>query len=451
MTLATEDRVDLTEFCMPSLGADMQAGTVVEWRVKPGDRVKRGDVIGVIETDKGAVDLEIFANGLIDQVVVPVGTQVPVGTVLALLRDGSTPRPSSAVAAPAPAPPATSVAAATMPPPPPSIVAAPAPSPLVAPAARVVETHHRISPLARKVAAEMHVDLANVTGTGTGGAICREDVLRAAASALVATSAPEAPPKQPRAQPLAPPVAVVPAAPPVTVVSAAAPDRTKLAERHAAMRRAIAAAMSRSNREIPHYYLETAVDMQRALDWLHDANVQRSVTDRLLPAVLLLKAVALAVHEVPEVNGFWVDERFQASEAIHLGVAISLRTGGLVTPAIHDTDTLSLDELSAALKDLVQRARAGALRSSELADATLTVTNLGDQGVEKVFGVIYPPQVALVGFGAVNQRPWAIDGLLGVRPILIATLAGDHRATDGHRGGLFLAAIDRLLQKPDAL
>lgn len=217
------------------------------------------------------------------------------------------------------------------------------------------------------------------------------------------------------------------------------------------MRRAIAAAMSRSNRDIPHYYLETTIDMQRSLAWLSEANAHRSVEDRVLPAVLLLKAVALAVHEVPEVNGFWLEDQLQPSEAIHLGVAISLRTGGLVTPAIHDTDTLSLETLNAALKDVVQRSRAGSLRSSELSDATLTVTNLGDQGVDKVLGVIYPPQVALVGFGAIKPRPWAVDGLLGVRPTLIATLAGDHRATDGHRGGRFLAAIDRLLQKPEGL
>lgn len=203
--------------------------------------------------------------------------------------------------------------------------------------------------------------------------------------------------------------------------------------------------------KIPHYYLETSIDMQRALGWLQEENVRRPVTERLLPAVLLLKAVALAVHAVPELNGFWIDDQLQPSDAIHLGVAISLRTGGLVTPAIHDTDLKGLDELSAAMRDLVQRARSGGLRSSELSDPTLTVTNVGDLGAEKVFGVIYPPQVALVGFGATVQRPWAVDGMLGVRPIVTATLAGDHRATDGHRGSRFLAVMNRLLQQPEAL
>jgi pyruvate dehydrogenase E2 component (dihydrolipoamide acetyltransferase) len=406
MTVTANCKVGLSDFRMPSLGADMQAGTVVEWRIKPGDTVKRGDVVGAVESDKGTIEVEIFESGVIDELLVPVGQRVPVGTVLALVRTGR-----------------GAVAPAASPPPPAS--AAPA------------EVRKRVSPLARKLAADLNVDLGKLIGTGPGGAINREDVERAAS--LVSA-----------AQPVGGPAPVAPAAP-VVMPPPATLDRATLAARQAAMRRAIAAAMNRSNREIPHYYLETPIDMQRGLEWLREANLQRVVTDRLLPAVLLLKAVALAVHEVPEVNGFWLEDQFQPSEAIHLGVAIALRTGGLVTPAIHNTDARSLDDLNAALKDLVQRARGGSLRSSEIADATLTVTNLGDQGVDKVFGVIYPPQVALVGFGAPRQRPWAVDGLLGVRPIVIATLAGDHRATDGHRGGLFLAAIDRLLQKPDTL
>jgi pyruvate dehydrogenase E2 component (dihydrolipoamide acetyltransferase) len=166
---------------------------------------------------------------------------------------------------------------------------------------------------------------------------------------------------------------------------------------------------------------------------------------------VLLKAVALALRKVPELNGFWVDGAFQPSAAIHLGVAVAIRGGGLIAPAIHDTDQKSLGELMAALRDLVQRARAGTLRSSEMSDPTITVTNLGDQGVETVFGVIYPPQVALVGLGRIAERPWAENGLLGVRPVLTATLSADHRATDGHRGGLFLAALDHLLQEPEKL
>ena len=191
--------------------------------------------------------------------------------------------------------------------------------------------------------------------------------------------------------------------------------------------------------------------MSRALEWLHEANLTRPVTERLLPSVLLLSAVARAVAEMPELNGFWIDGAFRPGAGVHLGVAISLRGGGLIAPALHDADKKSLDEIMAGVRDLVQRARTGRLRSSEMSDPTITVTNLGERGVDLVHGVIYPPQVALVGFGGVRERPWAADGMLGVRPTVIATLAADHRASDGHAGSRFLTLIDRQLQKPEEL
>jgi pyruvate dehydrogenase E2 component (dihydrolipoamide acetyltransferase) len=217
------------------------------------------------------------------------------------------------------------------------------------------------------------------------------------------------------------------------------------------MRQAIAAAMSRSKREIPHYYLSTDIDMFGALAWLTAENEKRPVADRLLYGALLLKAVALALTEVPELNSLWLGDRAVASEAIHVGVATSLRQGGLIAPALHHTDRLSLGELMGKLRDLVNRARTGRLRSSELSDPTITVTSLGEQGVETVFPIIYPPQVAIVGFGKVVDRPWVVDGQIVVRPVITATLAADHRVSDGHRGGLFLAAINRLLQEPSKL
>jgi pyruvate dehydrogenase E2 component (dihydrolipoamide acetyltransferase) len=217
------------------------------------------------------------------------------------------------------------------------------------------------------------------------------------------------------------------------------------------MRQAIAAAMSRSKREIPHYYLSTDIDMFRALAWLAAENEKRPVADRLLYGALLLKAVALALTEVPELNSLWLGDRAVASEAIHVGVATSLRQGGLIAPALHHTDRLSLGELMSKLRDLVNRARTGRLRSSELSDPTITVTSLGEQGVETVFPIIYPPQVAIVGFGKVGDCPRVVDGQVVVRPVITATLAADHRVSDGHRGGLFLAAVNRLLQEPSRL
>lgn len=399
----------MAEFRMPSLGADMEAATLVEWLVKPGDEVKRGDIVAVVETDKGAIEVETFEGGVVEALLVPEGTKAPVDAVLATFRDTGAPAAGAASrAGRQQAPPEKPVAVPSRP------VRRPAPAGPVGERGRV-----RVSPIARKLAEELGVDLTQVKGTGPGGAISRADIEKTAQAVR----------KAPAAAPAVPP----------------APDRS------AAMRQAIATAMARSKREIPHYYLETPIDLKRALAWLEETNLSRPVTERLLYAVLLLKAVALAVREVPEMNGFWIDGAFQPGAAVHIGVAISLRQGGLVAPAIHDVAAKSLEALMQELRDLVARARSGRLRSSEVSDPTITVTNLGEQGVQTAFGIIYPPQVALVGFGKISERPWAVDGLLGVRPILTATLAADHRASDGHRGGLFLAAIDRLLQEPEKL
>jgi pyruvate dehydrogenase E2 component (dihydrolipoamide acetyltransferase) len=397
---------------MPSLGADMEAGTLLEWRVKPGDAVRRGDIVALVDTDKAEIEVEIFSDGIVEALLVEPGTKVPVGTPLARLRARG-----EATAAPQ-AEPVREAPLRESPPRaepirPPAALAQPAPP-----------THLHVSPLARRTAAERGIDLAAVRGTGPGGAITRDDVLRAVAAAPVAPRPPEVD---------------------------RAPAAVRAAERGQALRRSLAAAMARSKREIPHYYLGTRIDLGPALRWLEAENLRRPVTARLLPAVLLLRATALALREVPELNGFFRDGAFVPSEAIHLGVAVSLRPAGLVAPALHGADRRPLDELMAALRDLVRRARAGVLRSSELSDATVTVTNLGDQGVETVFGVIHPPQVALVGFGRVRDEAVAEGGLVGARPVVTATLAADHRASDGHRGALFLTALERLLRSPESL
>jgi len=395
----------MSEFRMPSLGADMEFGTLVDWRVKPGDRIKRGDVVALVETEKGVIEVEIFENGVIESLVVQPGQKVPVGATLALVRsDGKT---AEVQPAPAAAPPSEAKAAVEK--------LRPA---TVAPPTTELPSRARVSPLAHKRAQELGVELSAVTGTGEAGSITASDVEKAAAAKQ---GAPVAPPASAKGLDLQ------------------------------AMRRVIAAAMARSKREIPHYYLATTIDMSKALNWLAAENAKRTVTRRLLYSALLIRAVALAAREVPEVNGFWIDGAFKPADGVHVGVAISLRQGGLINPAIHDVDKKNLDELMERMLDLVNRARTGHLRSSELSDGTITVTNLGEQGVESVFGVIYPPQVALVGFGKLIERPYASNGLLGARPMIDATLSGDHRVSDGHRGGRFLLAVDRLLQEPERL
>jgi pyruvate dehydrogenase E2 component (dihydrolipoamide acetyltransferase) len=222
-------------------------------------------------------------------------------------------------------------------------------------------------------------------------------------------------------------------------------------EKQAEMRRTIAAAMSRSKREIPHYYLAEPIPMERALTWLAQQNAPRPITERVLPAALLLKGVARALERYPEFNGFYRGDAFEPASGIHLGVAVALRQGGLVAPALFDTNRMTLSELMRSLADLVQRARAGTLRSSELSGASITVTNLGDQGAETAFGVIYPPQVALVGFGRVVERPWAENGAIRAARIVTASLSADHRVSDGHQGARLLAEVRDILQTPEEL
>jgi pyruvate dehydrogenase E2 component (dihydrolipoamide acetyltransferase) len=376
----------MAEFRMPSLGADMLEGTLLEWSVHPGDRVRAGDIIGVVRTEKADIEVEVYHNGVVDQLVARAGDTLPVGALLAVIREDG-----EAVTFPV-RPPTAPVAA------PPSV------------------SRLRASPLARRIGQEFGLDLAQVQGTGPHGEITEADVRRAAAALK----------KAPAEKPVMP-------------------------EFRAGIRKAIASAMARSNREIPHYYLESKIDLSRALKFLEVENQKRSVKDRLLAVVLLIKAVGHALQDVPELNAYWIDDELHMNAAIHIGFAISLKSGGLVVPAILDADRKSLDELMLALRDLITRARSGRLRSSEITEATVTITNLGDLGVEAVHGVIYPPQVALVGFGRIIDSPWAENGMLGIRPVVTATLAGDHRATDGHRGAQFLTALNQHLQAPEKL
>jgi pyruvate dehydrogenase E2 component (dihydrolipoamide acetyltransferase) len=387
----------MAEFVMPALGADMSAGTLLGWLKQPGDHVARGDIIAEVHTDKADIEVEVFTTGVIEKLLVGPGDAVPVGTPLALIREDGAP-PESASAAP--------------------------PPPVARPAAS--EQRILVSPSAKALAEELGIDLADLTGTGPGGRIQRRDVERAGEAA--------------------PPASSTPAPAPAPVPTPAAGD-----DRQAAMRRAIAAAMARSKREIPHFYLAETIDLSRAVRWLAEENLRRSVQERLLQGVLLLRAVALALREVPELNATWQRDEVVRSDAVNLGVAIFLRGGGLVAPAIHGADAQSLDELMRSFRDLIGRARAGRLRSSELSDPTITVTSLGERGAQSVLPIIFPPQVAIVGFGRIVERPWISEGQLLPCPIVTATLAADHRVTDGHRAGALLNAVDRLLQEPESL
>ena len=441
----------MAEFVMPSLGADMTAGTLVKWRVHVGDTVSHGDIVAEVETDKGIIEVEVFQNGVVQELLVREGQKVPVGTPLAEIGDTATAPATAPESAPAPAPaPATVSASETAPESAPAPASAPAsaPKPLASPAVRrraheldvsLQRVHGtgahgritledvqgavtakrarvdsrgrvRISPYARRIAAERGVDVTEVRGSGPDGAIVAKDVRSAE-------------PSKP-------------------------PERLTPAER---MQRAIAAAMTRANEEIPHYYVGQTIDMEAALAWLRQANASSNVEERLVPGALVLRAVAHALRKHEALNATWQGGQAVLREEINVGLAVSLRGGGLVAPALRRTDQGSLRELMARMTDLVTRARSGTLRSSELTSATITLTALGERSVESVTPIIFPPQVAIVGCGAIVERPWVIDGRVAVRPVMHVTLGADHRVSNGHHGARFLRTLETLLQEPDKL
>ena len=438
----------MAEFVMPSLGADMTAGVLAAWRVAVGDRVSQGDIIAEVETDKGLIEVEAFETGVVERLLVREGEKVPVGTVLAEI-DTATAAATVPAAVPVTAPVPVTASA------PGAILSAGSSGvdldgPIASPAVRrraheldvslrgvqgsgehgrvtlddlegfarssaapaIVGGRARISPYARRIAVERGIDIRELRGTGPAGAIQARDVLSAKSSV---------------------PEAGKPASP---------------AER---MQRAIAAAMTRANDEIPHYYVEQSIDMGNALAWLRETNASLNVTERLVSGVLVLRAVARALRKHKKLNAIWQDGRSVPSEEVHVGLAVSLRGGGLVAPALRNTDEGSLTDLMARMTDLVSRARSGALRSSEITSATITLTSLGERGVESVTPIIFPPQVAIVGCGATLERPWVVDGQVVPRPVMRVTLGGDHRVSNGHRGARFLSALDRLLQEPKKL
>ena len=382
---------------MPSLGADMEDGILVEWLKAQGDTVARGDIIAVVETEKGAIEIEIFEDGKIEEILVPEGRKVPVGSPLAKISGAGEAAVSEAVEPAVP----VAVEEPAAPDTAPEIVGIP---PIINKISDV-----RASPAARLFAREHDIDLSEIAGTGPGGAIQLRDV------------------------------------------EAAKPAPPSRGIDLDAMRHAIAAAMSRSKREIPHYYLTHRIDVSSAQIWLENYNLQRPPPERILFGALLVKATALAIRDYPEFNGLYEQGSFRTSQAVHAGIAIAIRDGGLAAPAIQNADQLSLAELMVQMRDLIGRVRRGSFRASELTSSTMTVNSLGDRGVEGVLPIIYPPQVAIIGFGKIIEQPWVVDSQIVLRPIVQMTLAADHRVSDGHRGGLFLNAIAEKLCAPESL
>lgn len=372
---------------MPSLGADMEEGTLVEWLKQPGDRIHKGDIMAVVETQKGAIEIEVFSDGILRDCLAGPGDRVPVGEIIAILEGDE-----------------------------PSV----APTGKTAPAAPVADARvsqeplasgRKVTPAARRLAQESGVDISRIVPDGTGVVGLQQ------VRALAETTAPPAGPT----------------------------GRTDLKE----MRKAIAAAMARSKREIPHYYVSSDIDVTALMDWLARENAERSVADRLLYAVPLFAILARTLLETPELNGQYEAGKFSPSESVHAGIAIAMRGGGLIAPAIRDIDGKSLDELRVSLTDLVGRVRSGRLRSSELSGASVTFSNLGENTADTLMPIIYPPQVAIIGCGQIATRPWVKDGEVLIRQIMSITVAGDHRVSDGRSAARFLSRLEKHLATPE--
>lgn len=392
-------------FTMPSLGADMEAGTLVEWLVKPGDEVHRGDVLAVVETQKGAIEIECFEDGRVLELQADLGATLPVGAPLALIL-------GPGEAAPEPKEP-EAPAADTKPEAVPAQALADTPEVAPDPAVATPLPHGATaaSPAARARASELGIDLATITGSGPAGAVLLKDLeVRKSSAAIVQTASP-------------------------------------MLE----MRKAIAAAMARSKQTIPHFYLSETIDVQPALEWVEARNADRPPSDRLLLGALFVRATALAAAKVPSVNGQFVDGALRPTDRVNIGIAVALRGGGLVAPALVDAGAMSVDETMSGMRDLVFRARAGRLRSSEVTEGTITISSLGAVGAEAMAGVIFPPQVALVGLGAPKLRPWIVEGTVVPRTVVTLTLSVDHRVSDGRQAARFIAEFQSHIASPETL
>lgn len=380
---------------MPSLGSDMEAGTLVEWLVQPGDTVARGDVVAVVETQKGAIEIECFEAGEVLELIAGIGQTLPVGEPLARI---GVPGVVSEAEVPAETRPAEATAAIAKLETPPQFHAS--------------SQGVRASPAARLAAQEAGIDIASVAGTGPGEAVVLADV---------------------------------------EGVGQSQARRPPAADGISEMRKAIAAAMTRSKREIPHFYVSHNIETQRISDWLAARNADKPPTKRVLSGAVFVKAAALAARTVPAMNGSYHEDGFHASKQVNVGIAISLRGGGLVAPALSDVDRLSLDDVMAGMRGLVTRARAGRLRASEFTRGTFTVSSLGAGGAEEMTGVIFPPQVALLGIGSPNIRPWVVDDQVEPREVTKIVLSADHRACDGRQASKFMLELESRLSNPELL
>jgi len=438
---------------MPRLSDTMTEGTVSTWTKGVGDRIEKGDVIAEIETDKATMELEAYDAGVLEQILVGVGTTVPIGEVIAVIGDGSG---AAAAAAPATAS-ATPAAPATTEPEP---VAPSAPVPSASngtPPPSTNGTHPLASPLARSIARDAGLDLATVAGSGPGGRIVRADVQHA----IAALGSPAAPGPQTAApaavvapSAVAAPAAAVPVPAAPVVQLPTGPDDEEIALNN--VRRITARRLVESMQQAPHFYLTSVVAadelvaararINEGLTALAAARSDEAAT-KVSVNDIVVKAVAAALRAHPEVNVSFGGDKLIRHHRIHVGVAVAL-PDGLIVPVIRDADTKTVTQISAETRDLATRARSGKLKPDEFTGSTFSVSNLGMFGVDQFTAVINPPEAAILAVGATKQEPVVRDGEVVVGYTMAITLSVDHRALDGATGAKFLADLTALLENP---
>ncbi len=434
---------------MPALSPTMEKGNLAKWLKKEGDKVKSGDVIAEIETDKATMEVEAVDEGTIAKILVPEGTQdVPVNDVIAIMAgDGEDVKAAGAGAAPAPKPaaapaPAAAAAPAAAPaakaPPPPAA----APAPQAAPAAQA-NGHARIfsSPLARRLAKEASIDLARITGTGPHGRVIARDVEGAKSGKGL---------KAPAAAPGAPSIA--PSMTDQQILALFEPGSYEIVP-HDGMRRTIAQRLTAATQTIPTFYLTIDCDIGRLLDAREQINASAPKDKEKKPLYKLsvndfvIKALAVALQQVPNCNVSWTEAGMVKHKHSDVGVAVAM-PGGLITPIIRNAESKSLSQISNEMKDLAARARTRKLKPQEYQGGTSSVSNLGMFGISHFTAVINPPQSTILAVGASEERAVVRNGKVEAAHIMSVTLSCDHRAIDGALGAELIGAFSRLVENP---
>ncbi|AUR03801.1 dihydrolipoyllysine-residue acetyltransferase component of pyruvate dehydrogenase complex [Phaeobacter inhibens] len=432
-----------TEILMPALSPTMEEGTLAKWLVKEGDTVASGDLLAEIETDKATMEFEAVDEGVIGKILIPEGSEgVKVNSPIAvLLEDGESAddigtTPSAPAAAADEAAPAASEEAAPAP-----VAAAAAP----APAAPTAADGNRIfaSPLARRIAADKGLDLAQLNGSGPRGRIVKADVENAKPQAAAAPAA-AAP-----ATTAAPAAAAAPTGPSTDQVARMYEGRTYEEVKLDGMRKTIAARLTEAKQTVPHFYLRRDIQLDALLKFRGELNkqlegrgVKLSVND------FIIKACALALQAVPDANAVWAGDRVLKMEASDVAVAVAIE-GGLFTPVLQNSDTKSLSTLSTEMKDLAKRARDRKLAPHEYQGGSFAISNLGMFGIDNFDAIVNPPHAGILAVGAGVKKPVVgADGELAVATVMSVTMSVDHRVIDGALGAELLNAIKDNLENP---